>query len=221
MFYIKLDDNMNLVITVKNPIYRGDNLNQKIIYLIPTTVEEIDIAAATVYLMYIRADGVPDIITLEPLEEKYNDTYYQYTFPINCKLTRFPGEVCTWIQIFTGTPSNPVTAKSGECMLYVQDSKNIDDYLSDQQITAIYQLQKGIDENAEKIDSGLSGKADNISYDDETRKLQRVSNGEAIGDAVTVPSDKYAEDIEDKVEDSWSSMTDPDDGDMEEEWEPM
>lgn len=58
MFYIKLDDSMDLVITKKQPIYRGDNLNQKIIYLIPTTVEEIDMATATVYLLYIRADGV-------------------------------------------------------------------------------------------------------------------------------------------------------------------
>lgn len=38
MIYIKLDDSMNLVITVNEPIYRGDNLNQKIIYLIPLQV---------------------------------------------------------------------------------------------------------------------------------------------------------------------------------------
>lgn len=42
MIYIKLDDSMNLVITVNEPIYRGDNLNQKIIYLIPLQVGEID-----------------------------------------------------------------------------------------------------------------------------------------------------------------------------------
>ncbi len=55
--YIKLDESMNLVITVNEPIYRGDNLNRKIIYLIPLTVGEIDILTANVYLSYIRSDG--------------------------------------------------------------------------------------------------------------------------------------------------------------------
>lgn len=82
MFYIKLDENMDLIITAKTPIYRGDNLNQKIVYLIPTQVEEIDMASATVYLLYIRADGVADVVSLEPMEEKYNETYFQYTFPL-------------------------------------------------------------------------------------------------------------------------------------------
>ena len=150
MFYIKLDDSMNLVVTEKEPIYRGDNLNQKITYLVPLTVGEIDMAAATLYLNYIRADGVADIVALERQEEKYNESYYKYLFPVSCKLTRFPGEVCTWMQIFSGTASNPTIAKSGECVLHIEASKNMDDYLCDHQISAIYALQK-------KIDGGGSG----------------------------------------------------------------
>ena len=64
MLYIKLDENMNLGITVNEPIYRGDRLSQKIIYLLPLTVGEIDVQAATVYLSYIRADGTADISLL-------------------------------------------------------------------------------------------------------------------------------------------------------------
>lgn len=58
MIYIKLDESMNLVMTVNEPIYRGDNLNQKITYLIPLQVGEVDMLTATPYLSYIRADGV-------------------------------------------------------------------------------------------------------------------------------------------------------------------
>ena len=36
--YIKLDSDMNLSVTVNEPIYRGDNLNRKIIYLIPAVI---------------------------------------------------------------------------------------------------------------------------------------------------------------------------------------
>lgn len=145
MFYIKLEDSMDLVITVREPLFRGDNLNRKIVYLIPLKVGDIDVLSASVYLNYIRADGVADVVILERMEEMYNESYYQYTFPINCKLTKYPGEVCTWIQFFAGTPSNPNIQKTGECVLQIQSSKNIDDYLCDHQLTAIYQLQKQID----------------------------------------------------------------------------
>ena len=133
---------MNLVMTVNEPIYRGDNLNQKIVYLIPLQVGEVDMLAATPYLSYIRADGVADIVRLERTEEKYKEAYYQYVFPVSCRLSKSPGEVCTWLQIFSGTPSNPTIAKSGECLLYVEDSKNMDDYICDHQLSAIYALQK-------------------------------------------------------------------------------
>lgn len=145
MFYIKLDDSMNLVITVREPLFRGDNLNRKIVYLMPLTVGDIDMLTAYVYLNYIRADGVADVVVLERMEEMYNEDYYQYTFPVTCKLTKYPGEVCTWMQIYTGTPSNPNIQKTGECMLQIQESKNIDNYLCDHQVTAIYQLQKQLE----------------------------------------------------------------------------
>lgn len=90
MLYIKLDDDMSLVITVNEPIYRGDNLSQKITYLIPTVVGEIDMLTASVFLSYVRADGVADVVVLDRSETPYNESYFQYTFPINCKLSKYP-----------------------------------------------------------------------------------------------------------------------------------
>lgn len=233
MFYIKLDNDMNLTITQREPIYRGDNLNQKITYLIPAQVGEIDILTAYVYLNYIRADGVADVVVLERMENMYNDAYFQYTFPVTCRLSKYPGEVCTWMQIYTGTPSNPTVAKSGECMLQIQDSKNMDDYICDHQLTALYQIHKSMedsmaemdktmDENIAKINEDVSKKADGLSYNEDTRELQLKSGDNAVGDVVTVPSDKYREDIADEVEDTWSDMTEQDDGsENTESWEPM
>lgn len=159
MIYIKLDESMNLVMTVSEPIYRGDNLNQKIIYLIPPQVGEVDILSATLYLNYIRADGVADIVRLSRSEEKYKETYYQYSLPVSCRLSKCPGEVCSWLQIYSGTPSNPTIAKSGECLLYIEDSKNMDDYICDHQLTAIYQMQK-------QIDGGSSDSGDTPDWED-------------------------------------------------------
>lgn len=160
MFYIKLDENMDLVITVREPLFRGDNLNRKLVYLIPTTVGEIDMLTAYAYLNYIRADGVADVVTLERMEEMYNESYYQYTIPVTSKLTKCSGEVCTWMQIYSGTPANPTIQKTGECMLQIQDSKNMDDYLCDHQVTAIYQLQKQL-ENGGGAGGGVEDSEDN------------------------------------------------------------
>lgn len=187
MIYIKLDESMNLVMTVAEPIYRGDNLSQKITYLIPLQVGEVDMLTATPYLSYIRADGVADIVRLERTEGKYKEAYYQYIFPVSCRLSKYPGEVCTWLQIFSGTPSNPTIAKSGECLLYVEESKNMDDYICDHQLSAIYALQKQAkttESGVETIRVEIEKKGDNLVYDSEKKILQMSSGGKPVGDPI-------------------------------------
>lgn len=198
MFYIMLDDDMNLLITVKEPIYRGDNLNQKITYLLPKQVGEIDMLSATPYLTYIRADGVADIVSLERKDELYKDSHYQYVLPVTCRLSKFPGEVCSWLQIFSGTPSNPTIAKSGECLLQIQDSKNIDDYICDHQLSAIYALQKQggeINEDMEALRVEVDKKGDDLIYDAEKQTLQLSSNGNPVGDVIDMSEMVNDEDV--------------------------
>lgn len=193
MFYIKLDESMNLVITVNEPIYRGDNLKHKITYLIPKTVGDIDMLTACVYLSYIRADGTPDIAVLDRGEEAYNERYYQYTFPVSCTLTRYAGEVCTWLQICAGNPGMPIVAKSGECVLHILESKNMDDYICDRQVTALYQLHEKINSGLERVEESISAveaiaaaKADNLVFNSEDNTIQLTAGGEPIGDKIHV-----------------------------------
>lgn len=186
MLYIKLEKNMKLVMTVAQPIYRGDNLNREIMYIIPKVVGKVDMLSAYVYLNYVRADGVADVVVLERMEEEYNDDYYQYTFPITCKLTKFPGEICTWIHIFTGSTGKPVVAKSGECMLRVQESKSMDSYLEDNYMTALYQVHRNLDKQMADMDEALLGKADGIEYVDGENALQLTSEGVPVGDPLNI-----------------------------------
>lgn len=190
MFYIKLDTDMNLTITVREPLYRGDNLNRKIIYLVPVQIGEIDMLTAYVYLNYVRADGVADVAVLERMDKKYNESYYQYTFPVTCKLTKYPGEICTWMTVYTGNPSCPTVSTSGECMLQIRASQNMDDCLCDHHLTALYQIQKHMEEKlaelGESVDAVASGKADNIVFHPEDSTLQLTANGVPIGDRILV-----------------------------------
>lgn len=230
MFYIKLTEDKDLTITVREPIYRGENLHQKIMYLLPPTVGEVDIMSAFVYLNYIRPDGTPDVVILERMPELYHGSYIQYTFPITNKFTRFPGEICSWLQIYTGDPSNPIVEKSGECIIHIQESKNIDQYMCEHQLTAIYQLQRSIednvsdiretiDENIAEVNENIEKRADNIHYDRDVRELQLMSGDVKIGDAVIVPGDDYTCSMP-STDEEWTDMTDNtiDAGD---EWEPM
>ena len=164
MFYIKLDTDMNLTITVREPLYRGDNLNRKIIYLVPVQIGEIDMLTAYVYLNYVRADGVADVAVLERMDKKYNESYYQYTCP--------------------------TVSTSGECMLQIRASQNMDDCLCDHHLTALYQIQKHMEEKlaelGESVDAVASGKADNIVFHPEDSTLQLTANGVPIGDRILV-----------------------------------
>lgn len=197
MIYIKLDTSMQLEMTKRESIYRGDNLSKTIIFVVPKQIGEIDMEASTVYLCYIRADGVPDIVTLKRQGESYNENYFQYVLPVSCRLSRFPGEVCLWIQIFSGALSNPVTAKSSECLLHIEDSKNMDDYLCDHQISAIYEMQERADTAESTVESmkiELANKGDDLSYDEAKKTLQLTSNGKPVG--ATVDMSKVGSDDE-------------------------
>lgn len=199
--YIKLDSDMNLVITANEPIYRGDNLAKKIVYLIPMTVGDIDMLTATVYLSYIRADGTADIVLLPRMEEPYNEAYYQYTLPVTNTLSRYAGEICTWLQIYSGSPKHPTIAKSGECMMQVIASKNMDEYISDRNLSLIYMMQRHMEDKIEQaetalgtrieqtnaaMEDGLAKKADNVVFNEETGTLQLMSGDTPIGDTIII-----------------------------------
>lgn len=198
MFYIKLDDQNDLVITTREPIFRGDNLNRKIIFLIPHKVGELDTLASTIYLTYIRADETADVVLLERMEQEYNESYYQYTFPVDCSMTRYPGQLIMFLQIFSGHYQNPSISKSGECYLQVMASTNMDEYISDRNLSLISQMRRYMDKKVEntetvlneridKTDEAVAAKADNIIFNAEDSTLQMVS---------TVPvEDEYGNDM--------------------------
>jgi len=186
MLYIKLESDNSLVTTVYQPIYRGDNMNQNAIFLIPLEVENVDIEAAKVYLSYIRADGVADVVILEPLTSLYKEAWYQYVLPINSKLSKYPGEVVCWLQIFYGSASDPTVIKSGEVIINVLESKDIDNYLNDNQVTALYQLQMKMESSMETVHTAIDSKADGLTYDANSKQLQLLSGEETIGNAVTL-----------------------------------
>lgn len=185
MFYIKMESDRRLTITVRESIYRGENLNQKLCFLLPAAVGEVDTAASRVFLNYVRADGIADVVELKRLDDKYNESYLQYTFPVSCKLTKCVGEVCMWLNIFSGTPSAPTIVKSGECMVQVSDSKNMDDYLCDHHVSAIYALQEQTENTANVVKEireliGLAVEDNEAIYFSENSGTDNRKDGDSV-----------------------------------------
>lgn len=165
MTYIVLNNDMQLSITKLDTIYRGDNLNTAITFLIPTQIDNVNMETATVFLSSIRADGEPDMVILNRSPEKYGENHYRYVLPVTCKLSRYPGRVCMWLQICDGDPCHPIVAKSGECVITIHESKNLDNCLHDHQLTAMYQLKKQLDQLSENHDEDTSW--DDMGSDDD------------------------------------------------------
>ena len=141
MTYIKIDDNLDLITTVAEPIYQGDNFSKAVTFLVPEIVGELNPLHSLAYLIYIRADGHPDIVYLEREEEKYNEDYYQYIVPIPEFVTRYPGEIVLWLEFYSGKASDPKVLKTGTNVMHVTEHISVsENKLGDNHLTALYQL---------------------------------------------------------------------------------
>ena len=139
LYYIKLDASKALTPTSVCKIYRGENLADSLIFLLPVMVCGVSVAATNVYVCYTRKESAV-IEKLAFTGEMYKGLYYQYTLPITSELTRFPGELNVWLQLMAGGTDSPVILKSGQMKLTVNDSESVDKYFySDVRVLQMYQ----------------------------------------------------------------------------------
>lgn len=185
MIYLKLNRDMSLSVTQSQTIYRGENLRDKMILLLPQTIGNITVANANVYLTYIRADSEGQVALLEALPDLYNLQYYQYVFPISNTFTKYPGQVTMWLQIMSGKKNEPTVAKSGEVTMYVHESKSSDGFVEDRDITMLNQLVNKVEEKLEDYQTALNKKADKLVYNATANALQLMSGETPIGDPVS------------------------------------
>lgn len=198
MIYIKLDDDLQLIVTVKDTLRRGDSLGRSVIFLVPQNAGEIPTRSATIYLSYMRPDTVVDIIELERMEDSYDDNYDQYKIPVTCRMTAEVGALLMWMQIIDVSSGVRRIEKSGECLLYIEEAKDDDDYCDhDQIITALAQMRHDMDECYDEVTAALATKADGVEYNAETGVLQLMAGDTPVGDPVVIKSaeGKLIEDV--------------------------
>lgn len=192
MYALKMEDGKELITTVRGTIYQYERNADTLVFLLPQKYEETDMADCTVYMRYVlpSGSGYSETIEMDPIP--YNDEYYRYRLKAASRFTKEFGLITLWLTALKH--DSEVLLETGDAVVPVLERKNIDEFLSDDDKSKIDLLD-------EKIAQLQRDKADGLSYDKETRKLQLTADGIAIGEDVTVPSDDYSSDFGEEWED--------------------
>lgn len=201
LYTIVMNKNKELVTTVKTTLYQREKLIDKIQFLIPEMYNKLSLSDFTVILKYVDQANVPHAEILRKDEELYKNKL-RYTLPVDTNLTKFAGDVSIRLT-FSKTDSETKTQyvmHTGETVISISPLSDYYHFVPDESLEFVDQLVGELNAKLEATDKIAETydkrKADNLSLDDNV--LQLVSNGEKIGDAVTI-SENYVEDGEFKV----------------------
>lgn len=207
MYAIKMNTDKSLTTTIKSTIYQREKNADTLVFLVPMTYDDIDMADCTMLIRYILPSGIGKSEELEMDPEPYK-TYYQYRLKVTSMITSVPGKIELWLSAFD--LQDNLIFKSGTAFIEVSPSKDITDYFSGEDMEELDKL------NA-KVALLEQSKADNIIYDDEGNYLQLTASGVPIGNKIDMES--VTEDVTDEVidfgNDSDESDTDEESGENE------
>lgn len=196
MYAIKMNSDKSLTTTIKATIYQHEKNADTLVFLVPKTYEDIDLANCTMLIRYILPTGIGKSEELEMDPEPYK-TYYQYRLKVTTMITSVPGKIELWLSAID--LQDNLIFKSGTAFIEVSPSKDITDYFSDEDMEQLDKL------NA-KVALLEQNKADNIIYDSEDNYLQLTANGTPIGNKIDMES--VSADVTDEVIDFDSGSSD-------------
>lgn len=197
MYVILMQTDKTLVQRNKVVIYQREKLVDKIRFLIPQTYENINLSDCMVVLKYLDQGNVAHSEVLVKEEELYKD-HLSYMFPVNTNLTAFAGDVklrLSFLRLNTENGLHEEVLHSGETIITVQSLADYYAFQSDNSLEIIDQAMLELETKIQAL-NGISEiydkeKADNIvqTVENNDIKIQLSSNGQLIGDKVTVGND--------------------------------
>lgn len=184
-----MDANKQLVTTIKQVLYQRENLVDKIQILIPQYYQNIDLSDWIAVLKYVDQANIPHAETLTKDSDIYKNRIRFY-LPVDTELTKYSGDIIiriTLTKIDMNTKTQYVL-HTGETTITISPLKDYYSFVPDESLEFVDQLIGNLEakiEATEKIAEIYdTKKADNITYEDS--RLQLTSNGQRIGDAITI-----------------------------------
>lgn len=187
MYAIKMNYDKSLSATIKATIYQYEKNADTLLFLVPASYEEVNLANCTMLLRYILPDGTGKSEELEMDPEPYK-TYYQYRIKASTRITSVAGKIELWLSAID--LHDNLLLKSGTTYIEISPSKDITNYFSDEDMEQLDRLSA-------QVALLEQNKADNIIYDSDGNYLQLTANGAPIGNQIDMES--VSADVADEV----------------------
>lgn len=191
MYTIIMNEDKSLTATHKTTIYQREKLVDKIQFLFPQKYNDLNLSECTAILKYLDQSNIPHAEILQKDEELYKN-HLRYVLPIDTDLTSFAGDIeirITFSKIDMEQQKQYVF-HTGAYVLTVNSLKDYYSFVPDESLEFVDQLVGNLEAKLESVDKIATAydteKADNITYED--NKIQLTSNGNKIGDAITIIS---------------------------------
>lgn len=202
----------SLVITVNTPIYQRDKLVDKLLFLIPSTYEDINLSDFDVILKYKDQMGNVNSELLTKQDGLYKERYIQCVLPVDTNLSsRYNGRIymrLTLNKIDLDTMKE-YSLNTNETSFYINPvSDYYEDYIPDSNYTAIEQKLNEINVKIKALDEMATAyneeKADGIKLDTDTSELYLTANDKPIGEKI--PLNDLGDAIADSTKDGLISV---------------
>ena len=186
-----MNEQKELIATVKNILYQKEKLVDKIQFLFPQNYNDLKLSECTAILKYLDQSNIPHAEILKKDNELYKN-HLRFVLPIDTNLTQFAGDIeirITFSKFYMEQQKHYVLHTS-PIVLTINPLKDYYAFVPDESLEFVDQLVGNLEAKLEATDiiaeSYDKEKADNISYED--NKIQLTSNGNKIGDAITIIS---------------------------------
>lgn len=203
MYTIVMDDQKNLIATVKMRLCQHEKLVDKLQFLLPQTYGDLDLTEFTVALKYVDNGNLAHIELLTRDEELYKERL-RYVLPVNSALTVFAGDIdlrltLTKIDQAHGTQ---YVLNTAPCTVHIDTIPDYYQFDPDTSLEIIDQMVGQLDSRIAELNALTEvnniAKADNIIIDRDNKTLQLTSNSKPVGDAIEL--DDLGNEIADATE---------------------
>ena len=185
MYIIVMDDEKQLTPTIKQPIYRGENLVNDIKFLLPLTYKEFDLSEFTVTLQYVHRGLIVCEEVLLMDSPSLRPDRLSYSLRLDSVFTKREGRIEIQLRI---TKVNTETAeqyilKTSSCFIDILPAKRY--YVTKDEEGELSTKLEEMNSKIEIFNSILATKADDIVLDSENEELYLSSSGYKIGKAIS------------------------------------
>lgn len=203
MYVILVNDDNTLVTTQRERIMQRSKLFDSLWFLANPIYREYDISGCTVLLEYTLPSSKKYCTEILRLSEDMYNGHLKYVLPIDTNLTLEAGDIELQLSfILSGLDEygNSVqrVRKTSTTVLTIVPISAWSDIIPDSALTALDQRiikidaqMKALNETAEMVSTK---KADDITFDEDTKELQLLANGKPIGNIVVLNTCEAEED---------------------------